>query len=1558
MFQHFPKALKRAAALALSVLLTAAQMIAPISALATEGVQPPQVTLYYQLTPEEAPAAMPVMLSMVGEQPVYWAMLPEAAFMNPITIDIMGTGDPLVTFAPATGTQLNPVNAAAVDGMSMAANVEVYTQGVLSATYPLYLSTVAMPAPAPVLPSAFVQIYYVDANNNPLWNGQQEIVGAADVIAEYAGDWQAQGYQLREPSVVPVTAQADGSTTPAMVTFTFDLPPTIPDTGDGGGDVGGGDVGGGDVGGGDVGGGDVGGGDVGGGDVDGGDIGGEAGGEVIAPVPMDVNLYALTNDTVNFRDVPSTTNSNKVFPNVPAKTLVWVYQSIGEGKDQWLKIRYEDQATDCYVLASFITLMSQEESDAISNGSKEPVLLPVKYINQETGASFYEETAPCAVGMPTEIHVKNEMVPQNYAIQSAPMILVTVSADGVPDTNEAIFYFLRTKAQASVHMSYTDGVQELAGEDLPFEEGDHPVAPKDELAPVGYSFVGASDQTVHVDANGVATPSVVTFTYQKPAVLAAVTFRYVFTDGAYQVNDRVENLASNTYPTENYKQEPPAGYTYEGASAAEVVVDENGNANPNVVEFTYAPIPVAGKITIQYVDDQGNPVAQERVEQLGANVYQSSMYAINVPAGYTYQGVSAETFTIDKQGVAMPGTIVFTYLPVVVPPKAAEVTLIYMDAKGNTLYPSVKQQWMPGTYNAIDTVLGAPENYEFAGANPQQVTVDAAGIATSNTITYTYNELKKPLGKADVTFHYVSTAGEQLSQPLVTAIEEGTYSTAEYAAVFADYTLQGATSDTVTITPDNKANPAQVTFTYIKNLKEATVEVHYLNAIGDELPGSPEIVKLQRDQTITPNSAYIPAGYHPIPGTAQSYNIKVNAQFVATPNAVTFSYDNKVIQGKVIVYYVDTTTGKNFASQELSLNPGTHTIVPDAAVATSKYTLLDASIKSAEVKVDAFGNTTPTEVRFLYKPAETDMYMGYAVTNTQTALRKTANQQDSSIIKTLPPNTLVWIQGQITTSDGVRWDGAQLRLGASDYGYVRDSDIRKISQTEADYMIAEYDRQHPVKPEPPQQSTGYYITRGNDVPLRVTANSHSEARYYLQMNTVVYVMGQNYSTEQGWHISNYSNFTGYIRIDQLRKMTTAEVDAYLAGQKPTNPNQTPAPDDPYGKSSYGYVTKSGVNFRSTPNGNKIKTLNKYAMAMIIGTKEVNGVTWYYVNQSGKTGWVHGDFFHQMNLTEFNSFLNSKEYLQGLQQSGGSSGSNNNNNSGGGSSSGSSGKPTQGNVSSVEDWNVGTWQNTGAGTQTTYAPFNPYATPSVTASVSPSASVEPTSTFVIGTMIPIDYEDETKETQTNAVPWGLLGAAVVLIGGAGGVYAYALNQNKRRKAAAARAAAGRRAGVNGANGTTGATGTNGLTPDKQSQSPYTRRAVAAPPVSGTKQTAEQRNPNGVSTTGTDASINGVKNPYSSGSITGAGSNSANPYVNPYAPKSGAQTSDTPVGSVNGENTDAAAPASSNPYVRPMGAPASTDFQNETSSTNAVDSARRSRMQRYHDAEAGEKKSDQE
>lgn len=59
------------------------------------------------------------------------------------------------------------------------------------------------------------------------------------------------------------------------------------------------------------------------------------------------------------------------------------------------------------------------------------------------------------------------------------------------------------------------------------------------------------------------------------------------------------------------------------------------------------------------------------------------------------------------------------------------------------------------------------------------------------------------------------------------------------------------------------------------------------------------------------------------------------------------------------------------------------------------------------------------------------------------------------------------------------------------------------------------------------------------------------------------------------------------------------------------------------------MTSNSVNFRETPNGKKMKTLSKYAFAYIIGSKEVNGVTWYYVNQNGTMGWIHGGYLHQL-----------------------------------------------------------------------------------------------------------------------------------------------------------------------------------------------------------------------------------------------------------------------------------------------------------------------------------------
>ena len=230
----------------------------------------------------------------------------------------------------------------------------------------------------------------------------------------------------------------------------------------------------------------------------------------------------------------------------------------------------------------------------------------------------------------------------------------------------------------------------------------------------------------------------------------------------------------------------------------------------------------------------------------------------------------------------------------------------------------------------------------------------------------------------------------------------------------------------------------------------------------------------------------------------------------------------------------------------------------------------------------------------------------------------------------------------------------------------------------------------------------------------------------------------------------------------------------------------------------------------------------------------------------------------------------------------------------------------------------------------------------------TATPEPTSTFVIGTMIPINYEDESKETQTGTVPWGLIGGAIVLVGGAGGVYAYALNQNKRRKAAAARAAASRRAKAAAGTAAAGAA------------SPYARRAVAAPSA-GAQQRPEQANPYGRPDGGAQNPYGSVQNaqPYTSAqpayqqpadsyrSYAQPQESVNNPYVRPQ--QSNPSTAPVPPMSAG---TEESRPVSTNPYARPIGSVPGYTQGSQTESPSAAPRRRATRMQRYHAAEDGE------
>ena len=1064
----------------------------------------------------------------------------------------------------------------------------------------------------------------------------------------------------------------------------------------------------------------------------------------------------------------------------------------------------------------------------------------------------------------------------------------------------------------------------------------------------GYTYAGASPESFTVDGSGAAIEVTLNYTKVVQQLDSVVTFHHMC-DGAAITGDTQQTLAPNTYGSASY-QATVEGYTYAGASPETFTVDGSGAPIEVTLNYTKnAPQVVNSIVTFHHADANGTPIAADTQQELAPNTYSASGYQVAVP-GYTYTSANPESFTVDGKGTPVEVTLTYTKDLV-----ASKVTFHHVDADGNPLMADRTVEVAPSAeaYRSESYASAAPEGYLYASANPETFTVDGSGTPITVVLTYA----QKPAVTAPVTFEYVSESGRVVDNPMTVDLPVGPNDVMEYCKVVEGYTFKSVSSQTVEVSADGVATPAKVTFTYTENPTTATVQVHYRNSIGDDLPGSP-VIKQLGPGTYTIQPENVPAGYI-VSSSAQPQTVTVTNDLVATPNSISFTcYDANITGTLTINYYDSADLSKPIATEQRPLKPGLQTVAADdSVVAKAGNYQRTEGYADQQVQVNENGTVVPATISFYYKSVQNTSYVGYAVTTRQTAMRSSA-AANGAVTQTLTVNTLLYINGQQQVS-GVTWDSSQTVLGGtSASGWVTDADVRHISASEAQALIDQYNQQQ----QKPTQSPGYYITLYNSVPLRTYSNIYAEARY-LKKDTVVYVHSQEYDGSRNiWHLTTYDGVTGYVLNGQLRKLTEKEVENYLASGNPATPeNPGGNPYNPNGASSYGYITANSVNFRTSPNGSRIKQLNKYAMAMILGTQQVNGVTWYNVNYNGQIGWIHGDYFHQMTLTEFNSFLSSSQYQQGLANNavatatpkpstGGSTS---------GNTSGNKGSATQGSVSSVEDWNVGTWQNTGANTQNTYAPFNPYATPVATTTpkdqymtkdatvkfyqspdaasssltlpanatlnvletvtrnnktwykvqyngqtgyveaeaalteVTASASPTPTSTFVIGTMIPINYEDETIETQTSGVPWGLIGGAVVIIGGAGGAYAYALNQNKKRKAAAARAAASRRAATAAGTTAAGAAG---------AASPYARRAAAAPIAPGTKQndTNSQNKPTG------GAPYGGVKNPYSSGSITGT----QNPYSRPTA---GSGTSATTAGS-QGLHGGAPTGTAQNPYAR--------------------------------------------
>ncbi len=1215
----------------------------------------------------------------------------------------------------------------------------------------------------------------------------------------------------------------------------------------------------------------------------------------------------------------------------------------------------------------------------------QPVNVPVTYVDTD-GVPFYSTTQQCFYGQDNMIVVDYSQVLQGYTLVGDDSVYVTVDQLGQANPAAVTFTFGIPAAQevtgtVTIYYLGANGREVANTQTKELPKGTHTIVP--EVTPTGYvlSPECPSSFSVTVDESGV-NPSEIIFEYKEdtgapqeenppadetgdeppiqpdPPVVSDIG---IFGKVNETVNFR--DQPNKTGTKKLFSNMPPETLVWVKGS-----LSANGNDWYNIIydnvdcyvvssfitllsqedsdKINYAlPSPIPGTetqpptsipVSVSYVefDNPGNVLYSEMLNCAvgGDTTVQADK---NKVPGYDVVGDSQVVVSVSADAKATPTTVTFAMQKVAA---KGSFTIRYVDGSNNEVATAQTVEKTEGTYDVSPAPTDLQAGYALAEGSPAtaQVVIDSQGKANPATVSFTY---VKPAVKADVTVNYQDKDGKKIAEPETKTLPEGDNPLQPNAALVPQgYTLTSAASVSVQVNSQGVATPSAVTFTYEKTVVKGSVTVSYKDQYGNDFAAAETVQFDPGPQTVTPNTALIPGGYTLT--SAGSVAVTVSDQGQANPNAVTFTYKRPAFTATVTIQYKDADGKDIIPAEERAVKEGDNTVFPDESRIPSGYALTESSSPMMQVVVSAQGIAAPASITFQYKKIDANLYMGYAVTTVQTALRSDANNSDSSVQAMLPKDTLIYINGQHAVGSTL-WSGAVTILEKTQQrGILLDSATRHITYEEAEKLIVEYQKAHPAdtptpSPTPPPQATGYYTTIMDNVPLRNMADAYAYPNAWLAYNVVVWVSGQEYVAGQGWHKSWYDGTPGYIRMDQVRKLTDAELQAYLK-QNPaeTTAKDTPKPYDPYGPSGYGYITSNNVNFRLTPNGSKIKMLNRYALVMIVNSQKVGGTTWYNVNVGGTFGWIHGDYLKTMNITEFNSFLNSNEYYQGLRATSGSTSSGSSTSSG---TSNSSGSAVPGKVSSIEDWNVGTWQNpnTNTGLNASYEPFNPYSTPmSPSASPDSSASVQPSATFVIGTMIPITYDDESKETQTGATPWGFIGAGVVLIGGAGGVYAYALNQNKKRKAAAKAAAANRRGpGGPGAPGAPGGTTTTGK-PGQGQQSPYARRAVAAPPLSGTQQNA-QKNQNA---TGQSPHMQPINAPLQGGETA---SNSQGVFGAPVSP--GVTGSQNPYARPVGQPSQGNG-TTSNPYAQPLSGAGKTADPDQAG-------RRISRTERYQNAEKG-------
>ena len=817
----------------------------------------------------------------------------------------------------------------------------------------------------------------------------------------------------------------------------------------------------------------------------------------------------------------------------------------------------------------------------------------------------------------------------------------------------------------------------------------------------------------------------------------------------------------------------------DGMEAEDSRTEEEGLPRDELAEAEgrqTTPVPAPAVKLIQVVYSYENDLygySSTRLEPISEG--ETLLFAEEPKKGYRLEGEDTRLVTVYPDGTADPETVVFTYV------RAAETTEepiaqttipVYYQTEDGV---NVARPTMETVYAGSQIIYANPadlqDGYDLI-SGPQEVVYDADGTLTPSQLVFIYRASAEEDvagtadGKNDFSLQPYSGYARALRTVNLRSYPDqsdsgniiGTISDDDLIVIRQITNYRNSNWYYVSV----NGRMGYVSASVVRELTESETAVLEKNPLEDdsvpeETGDEPGLIERWGKTTVK-------VRFRTEPGGKLIRELKKNQDiFVLSSEEKDGVLWYAVLAGSqtgwVMADYVELLTSSQSALKQSQVKTPAPTHTPQMTrVPTATPTIFIPT-----------PSPDPEEQMKTPEPTGTPVpYFGYGLSVTRAAVRSSLDLNDDSVREMIAVDTLVSIQGQ-TYVDGVCWDSVRV-VSSGVTGFTQDSQLRRISDSEADYYIASLSTPTPapVILSTPEPFSGMARTLGNYVPLRTDMSPNAQIIELLTKDSILQVYAQETSVSGvTWCLAQYGQDIGYVRRDMIVQMNDWEIAGYIASLRTPTPTPlaTPVPAAVSQRATaYGIVNRDRVNLRQEPSVTSLSLymMTRNEMGYILETVEgEDGKNWYYLTISGRAGYICSDYLTILTQNELDDFLNTEDFRS----------ANASENLIHDSSS----------LFSYEDHLQEQWQSASA--SASFEPFNPYETPAPAAAVTNQPAATPTlpptvAPTIVGGLIRDDGES------AREAPDGLsLGVIALAAGGAvilaGGTVIY-LRGSRRRK----------------------------------------------------------------------------------------------------------------------------------------------------------------------------------